>query len=144
MNGERARDGDYALNDLGAAACKSVRGGTRFRGTHRPRSDGARRSSPGGQAGRINLSTTTGFVNWKTVDETDLDYTPLPLIRRSNTEESFQFTQEVRVGSAAERAMACSRADVADQMAGRCVPVHAELRAGCHQHVLARSCSLHS
>ena len=31
---------------------------------------------------------------------TDLDYTPLPLVTRSNGEKDFQFTQEVRVASA--------------------------------------------
>ena len=47
------------------------------------------------------LSTATGFVNWRTEDATDLDYLPLPLITRNNLEESFQFTQEVRLASAA-------------------------------------------
>ena len=37
---------------------------------------------------------------WKTDDLTDLDYTPLPLVTRSNAEKDFQFTQEVRVASA--------------------------------------------
>ena len=49
----------------------------------------------------LTVSATTGFLDWKTVDSTDLDYTPLPLVTRDNTEESFQFTQEVRVANAA-------------------------------------------
>ena len=48
----------------------------------------------------MRVSTTTGFLKWKTVDSTDLDYTPLPLVTRDNAEESFQFTQEVRVANA--------------------------------------------
>ena len=47
----------------------------------------------------MRLSTTTGFVKWKTEDSTDLDYSPLPLITRDNAEDDFQFTQEVRVAS---------------------------------------------
>jgi iron complex outermembrane receptor protein len=100
VNGERARDGDYALNDLAALRARPFEVARDFDG-HTDR-DLLGTTILARRAGaRINLSTTTGFLNWKTVDETDLDYTPLPLIRRSNTEESFQFTQEVRVGSAA-------------------------------------------
>ena len=51
----------------------------------------------------MHLSSTTGFVKWKTEDSTDLDYSALPLITRDNAEEDFQFTQEVRVASAAPR-----------------------------------------
>jgi iron complex outermembrane receptor protein len=49
---------------------------------------------------RFILSSVTGLVDWQTVDETDLDYSPMPLIRRNNTEQGVQFTQEVRLGSA--------------------------------------------
>ena len=100
VNGERARDGDYALNDLSALRANPFEVARDFEG-HTDRNLMATTVLARRAGARINLSTTTGFLNWKTVDETDLDYTPLPLIRRSNTEESFQFTQEVRVGSAA-------------------------------------------
>ncbi len=40
-------------------------------------------------------------MKWDTFDSTDLDYTPLPLATRNNTEDDFQFTQEVRFASAA-------------------------------------------
>jgi iron complex outermembrane receptor protein len=99
VNGERARDGDYALNDLEAVRTTPFQVARDFDG-HTDRDVMATTVLARRAGGRINLSTTTGFVNWKTVDETDLDYTPLPLIRRSNTEDSFQFTQEVRVVSA--------------------------------------------
>jgi len=99
VNGERARDGDYALNDLATLRANPFEVARDFDG-HTDR-DLVGTTILARRAGaRINLSTTTGFLSWKTVDETDLDYTPRPLIRRSNTEESFQFTQEVRVGSA--------------------------------------------
>ncbi len=52
-----------------------------------------------GSGEHIAIDATTGFVKWKTEDATDLDYTPLPLATRNNTEEDFQFTQEVRLAS---------------------------------------------
>jgi iron complex outermembrane receptor protein len=99
VNGERARDGDYALHDLGTLRSSPFQVSRDFEG-HTDRDLVATTVLARRVGGRITLSTTTGFVNWKTVDETDLDYTRAPIVRRSNTEESVQFTQEVRVGSA--------------------------------------------
>ena len=45
------------------------------------------------------IESTTGFIKWKTDDETDLDYSPLPLATRINLEDDTQFTQEVRIAS---------------------------------------------
>ena len=67
---------------------------------------------------RVSVSSTTGFVNWKTEDATDLDYTPLPLIVRNNNEESFQFTQEVRVASAPNASIRLSDAAALKWQAG--------------------------
>ena len=50
--------------------------------------------------GPVVFTSTTGFLNWKTQDVTDLDYTPLPILTRDNTEKDFQFTQEIRFASA--------------------------------------------
>ena len=100
VSGERARDGDYALNDLAALRQNPFHVSRDFEGrtdrdvlatTFLTRREGA----------RIALSTTTGFVRWTTADATDLDYTPLPLVTRENNEKDFQFTQEVRFASAA-------------------------------------------
>jgi iron complex outermembrane receptor protein len=100
VTGERARDGDYALNDLGAIRANPFEVARDFEGhTHRDvvgTTVAVRRVGS-----RVTLSSTTGFVNWKTDDETDLDYTVLPLVRRQNAEEAFQFTEEVRLASAA-------------------------------------------
>jgi iron complex outermembrane receptor protein len=99
LTGERARDGDYALSDLGGLRANPYRTARDFEGhTHRDifgativnRHEGA----------RLAVTSTTGFVKWTTEDATDLDYSPLPLITRQNLEESVQFTQEVRVASA--------------------------------------------
>ena len=60
-----------------------------------------------GTRAKLSLSTTTtGFVDWRTEDATDLDYLPLPLATRDNREESFQFTQEVRLASPATTPLA--------------------------------------
>ena len=101
VTGERARDGDFALNDLGALRDTPFEVSRDFEG-HTDRDLVGATLLTRRAGGRVTLSTTTGFVRWKTQDETDLDYTALPLLRRDNTEESVQFTQEVRVASAAD------------------------------------------
>lgn len=108
-SGERARDGDYALNDLGAVrttpfvVARDFEGYTSrdiFNTTLLNRFEGS----------RLSLTATTGIVRWTTEDQTDLDYTPMPLARRLNDEEATQFTQEVRVASTAARPLALSPA----------------------------------
>jgi iron complex outermembrane receptor protein len=96
--GERARDGDYALMDLGALRSNPRRAQRNFEG-HTDRDVHATTVVARRAAGRLTFTSTTGFVNWKTFDETDLDYTALPLITRSNEEKDFQFTQEIRFAS---------------------------------------------
>ena len=104
INGERARDGDYALSDLGGLrqnpyhTARDYEGYTNrdiFGTTILARHEGA----------RMTLSSTTGFLKWSTEDATDLDYSPMPLLTRNNAEESFQFTQEVRLASSANAAV---------------------------------------
>ena len=98
VSGERARDGDYALNDLGALRSRPFHVARDFEGrtdrdilstTILTRREGA----------RVAFASTTGVVRWKTRDLTDVDYTPLPLLTRDNAEEATQFTQEVRLAS---------------------------------------------
>jgi iron complex outermembrane receptor protein len=100
FSGERARDGDYALNDLGAlrqnpfVASRDFEGSTLrdiYSGTVLIRHDGK----------SMSFTSTTGYVNWHTNDQTDLDYSPLALARRDNTERDRQFTQEIRFASVA-------------------------------------------
>jgi len=99
INGERDRDGDYALSDLGGLRRNPYHTARDFEGfTHRDIFGTTILNRHEGSG--LTLSATTGFLKWKTVDSTDLDYTPLPLITRDNAEESFQFTQEVRVANA--------------------------------------------
>jgi iron complex outermembrane receptor protein len=109
LTGERARDGDYALNDLAALRARPFRAARDFEGfTHR---DVVAPTILVRRIGTsIDVSTTTGFVWWKTDDRTDLDYTPLPLVTRQNAERDLQFTQEIRLASSKDAPIALSDA----------------------------------
>ena len=130
--GERARDGDYALNDLDAVRAKPFEVMRDFEGfTNRDlftTTAIVRKESK-----RFTFVSTTGFVDWKTVDETDLDYSPFPLATRRNAEDATQFTEELRFASApAATHQAVGHGWTA--LAGRHVLLHAELCAGCGEH----------
>jgi iron complex outermembrane receptor protein len=104
LTGERARDGDYALNDLGALRERPLHAARDFEGF--TRRDLVAKTVLIRRTGRaIDVSSTTGLVWWRTLDQTDLDYTPLSLLTRENDERSVQFTQEVRVASAGDAAV---------------------------------------
>jgi iron complex outermembrane receptor protein len=109
VTGERARDGDYALNDLGALRETPFHAARDFEG-HTDRDILATTILTRREGRRVSFSTTTGLVRWKTVDATDLDYSPAPLVRRDNTERDLQFTQEVRMASAPGAPVALSDA----------------------------------
>jgi iron complex outermembrane receptor protein len=97
--GERARDGDYALNDLAALRGNPHHSSRDFEG-HTNRDVNATTFLARHAGSKFSFTSTTGFVRWKTDDLTDLDYSPLPLITRSNAEKDSQFTQEFRFASA--------------------------------------------
>jgi iron complex outermembrane receptor protein len=107
LSGERARDGDYSLNDVGALRANPFHAARDFEGF-------ANRDIFGTTVllsrtkGPVTFTSTTGFLNWKTQDVTDLDYTPLPIVTRDNTEDDFQFTQELRFASSDGSAIALS------------------------------------
>lgn len=100
VSGERARDGDYALNDLAALRANPFHSSRNFEG-HTDRDIFSTTIQTRREGQRLSLSTTTGVVSWKTLDTTDLDYSAMPFITRDNDEKDFQFTQEVRLASAA-------------------------------------------
>ena len=110
VSGERDRDGDYALADLQAVRDNPFDVTRDFTG----RTDRDVFSVAGiahFEGGRVSVSSTTGVVTWDTQDVTDLDYSPLPLVTRDNSEDSWQFTQEVRLAStSAGKPMIGSRA----------------------------------
>jgi iron complex outermembrane receptor protein len=107
VNGERNRDGDYALSDLGGLRANPYHVMHDFEG-YTNRDIFATTILNRHESTRLSVTSTTGFLKWKTEDATDLDYTPLPLIVRNNNEESFQFTQEVRLASAPNAAIRLS------------------------------------
>ncbi len=107
VSGERARDGDYALADLEQVRATPFEVMRDFEGrTDRDILNTVVEARHGGP--RLTFTSTTGVLRWKTFDQTDLDYSPLPLARRENLEETTQFTQEVRVASAAAAPVALS------------------------------------
>jgi iron complex outermembrane receptor protein len=107
VSGERAEDGDYALNDLAAVRANPFVVERDFEGyTHRDIFNTTVLNRFEGD--RLSVTATTGFINWNTDDQTDLDYSALPLATRSNLEEATQFTQEVRFASAPAQAIALS------------------------------------
>jgi iron complex outermembrane receptor protein len=107
VSGERARDGDYALNDLASLRSRPFHAARDFEG-HTYRDLFNTTIATRREGGRLTFSTTTGLVKWNTEDETDLDYTPFPAATRGNVEEDVQFTQEVRLASAAAAPIALS------------------------------------
>jgi iron complex outermembrane receptor protein len=117
VTGERARDGDLALNDLGALRRNPFQAARDFEGRNdRDIVSSTVQARREGQ--RFTFSSTTGFVRWTTRGVTDLDYTPLSLITRDNTEKDAQFTQEIRLASAASAPARLSGAAVLKWQAG--------------------------
>jgi iron complex outermembrane receptor protein len=95
---ERNRDGDYALGDLDAIRTTPFVVTRDFEG-YTNRDINGTTINVRGNGETLSIIATTGFVTWKTDDETDLDYTPRSLATRKNAEDDFQFTQEVRFAS---------------------------------------------
>jgi iron complex outermembrane recepter protein len=100
VGGERARDGDYALNDLGELRRHPFHVARDFEG-HTDRDIWSTTVLVRHEGHRLSLSSVTGFVSWKARDVTDLDYTPAPLLTRDDAEKDRQLTQEVRLASSA-------------------------------------------
>lgn len=100
VTGESAQDGDYGLNDLAALRLRPYHVNRDFEGfTDRDlilTSLDLRYNM-----GAVDFTSLTGYLNWNTVDATDLDYSPFPGITRRNEEAGDQFTQEFRFASAA-------------------------------------------
>ena len=107
IGGERARDGDYALNDLAAVRSQPFEVMRDFEGfTNRDLFNTTAIVRKDGK--RFTFVSTTGFVDWKTLDETDLDYSPAPLATRKNAEDATQITEELRFASAPAAAIKLS------------------------------------
>ena len=118
--GERARDGDYALNDLAQLRNNPYRSSRNFLG-YTKRDVLMPTLQVTYHTDSFDVTSTTGFVWWKTVDATDLDYTAglppalaagLPagftasildgspsFLARTNREKQSTWTQEFRFSS---------------------------------------------
>ena len=136
LSGERARDGDYALQRSRRAArqARSRRRATSRASPHRDVFDTTVCTALEGA--RVALTTTTGFVNWKTEDATDLDYTPLPLVAPQQRRRSLP----VHAGSARRvrgRAPVAPVGLLSLALAGGRLPLHAELRPGRREQLRA-------
>lgn len=107
LTGERARDGDYALNDLEALRANPYESSRDVEG-HTYRDLVAPTVQLRRIGGRVDMWSTTGLVWWDTEDLTDLDYTFIPIATRENQERDLQFTQEVRFASGQDAAIALS------------------------------------
>ena len=108
VSGESAEDGDYALNDLAAVRETPFVVQRDFEGyTDRTIFNTTLVNRYEGSA--LSVTATTGVIRWETDDQTDLDYSPLPLATRSNLEDATQFTQEVRLASAPGRSLSLSQ-----------------------------------
>lgn len=99
VSGERSRDGDYALSDLAGLRQNPFTVARDFEG-YQNRDVRSATLLARYEGDRVSVSSTSGYLRWDTRDETDLDYTPLSLVTRDNTEEAGQFSQEVRIASA--------------------------------------------
>jgi iron complex outermembrane receptor protein len=104
---ERARDGDYGLQDVAALRANPYHASRNVEGfTHRDILAPTFHVTHSGT--RVDFSAVTGVLKWKTKDFTDLDYTAFPLATRTNDEEDLQFTEEVRFASARNAAIKLS------------------------------------
>lgn len=108
LAGERARDGDYTLSDLGAQRInprQSARDTTGF--TNRDLLMPTLQITY--HADAFDFTSTTGFVWWETSDATDLDYSTFtfvpgtPFLTRNNNEKQTTWTQEFRFANPADR-----------------------------------------
>lgn len=98
LNGETARDGDYALNDLSALRAKPH--SVRHDYTGSTERDIAQAAATVARMGRaIDFTSVTAYQWWQSDDKTDLDASALDLLRRSNREEQGTLLQEFRWGS---------------------------------------------
>jgi iron complex outermembrane receptor protein len=99
VTGQRDQDGDYGLNDLAALRQNPFHSSRDFEGIVE-RDVLSSTAQIRWEGSRFTFGSTTGVVNWKTRDVTDLDYTARPLIVRDNKERDVQITQEARIASA--------------------------------------------
>ena len=99
LAGERAQDGDYALGDLAAIRARPHHVAHNFEGfTDRDIIAPTLIVNHAGSA--VDFTILTGLGRWQSLDATDLDYSPIAAVTRTNGENEWQFTEELRLASA--------------------------------------------
>jgi len=105
LDGERDRDGDFALGDLAAIRDRPHHVQRDFEGfAHRDIFAPTLLVERQGDV--ADFSMISGLVDWKTRNATDLDYSPQPAVTRDSTLKDEQFTEEFRLASPAEAPLA--------------------------------------
>ena len=132
---ERARDGDYALNDLEPLRANPFHAARDYEGLHAPRHRRADlRAAPAGTS--IDLSATTGFVSWET--RTRPIWTTRRCRWRPATTTSRTCSSRRKCAWRRRRTRRLALTDTRDaQVAGRVVALHAGLRQDARQQLLA-------
>lgn len=99
VSGEQARDGDYALGDLNYLRARPHHVSRDFEGST-DRDIFAPTLLMNRRGSAVDFSLVAGLVQWKTRDETDLDYTLYSSGTRKDNQDDLQFTTELRLASA--------------------------------------------
>jgi iron complex outermembrane receptor protein len=103
VNAERDRDGDFALSDLATLKANPHHVMHDFEGESardlvQPVLTATRRGT------LADLTSITAFQSWRTEEQTDLDMSPLDLLRRDNEESQDAWIQEFRLATPAAAA----------------------------------------
>jgi len=101
-NGQRDRDGDYALYDLASLRDTPRRVLHDFEGSSER--DVAQLALVATySAPRVEITSVSALQYWRSHDITDLDASPADFIRRDNRESQTSFIQEIRFASPTDR-----------------------------------------
>lgn len=117
LTAERDRDGDYALGDLEALRARPYHVAHDYEGsTERDLAQPV--FTLVGHGGAVELTSVTALQWWRAHDRTDLDASPLDLLRRDNLEEQTAWIEELRLSSPEDRPVALCDAVAMRWLAG--------------------------
>ncbi len=108
LNAESDRDGDYALTDLAGLRARPYHVAHDYEGSSdrdlaQPVFTATRKGDT------ADLTSITAFQWWHSHDLTDLDFSPLDLLRRDNEETQQAFIEELRLSSPEKAPVMLSR-----------------------------------
>lgn len=97
FNGEKDRDGDFPLGDLGALRARAFHVDHDFTGAaHR---DVGQIALSAAYHGAVDFTSVTAIQYWQSNEYTDLDESAADLLRRSNREREDNYIEELRLAS---------------------------------------------